>query len=151
MLRQTIKEVKWRCIQVSFEKFLEMFTVWLRPNIVWQIVPVSRAGMTDGSVTKLGFQKVFNVTLVVVVTVLVKVSVKLLKISTNTRTNSRTESSSTSRRNSWLPVQEVTGRPDARPRRRCCSESNHLGHVGRSLVGVNEVHLLVTQSRLLIY
>jgi len=40
----------------------------------------------------------------------------------------------------WLPVQEVTGRPEARPRRRCYSEFNHLGHVGRSLVGVNKVH-----------
>jgi len=40
----------------------------------------------------------------------------------------------------WLPVQEVTGRPEARLRQRCCSEFDHLGHVGRSLVGVNEVH-----------
>jgi len=40
----------------------------------------------------------------------------------------------------WLPVQEVTGSPEARPRRRCCSEFNHLGSVGRPLVGVNEVH-----------
>jgi len=39
----------------------------------------------------------------------------------------------------WFPVQEVTGRPEARPRRRFCSEFNHLGHVGRSLVDVNEV------------
>jgi len=28
----------------------------------------------------------------------------------------------------------------SRPRRRCCSEFNHLGHVGRSLVGLNEVY-----------
>jgi len=41
----------------------------------------------------------------------------------------------------WLPVQEVTGRPEARPRRRCCSEFSHVGHVGRSLVDVNEMHL----------
>jgi len=40
----------------------------------------------------------------------------------------------------WLPVQEAAGRPEARPRRRCCSEFNHLGHVGRTLVGANEVH-----------
>jgi len=40
----------------------------------------------------------------------------------------------------WLPVQEVTGRPEARPPQRFCSEFNHLGHVGRSLVGVNKVH-----------
>jgi len=39
----------------------------------------------------------------------------------------------------WLPVQEVTGRLEVRPRRRFYSEFNHLGHVGRSLVGVNEV------------
>jgi len=38
------------------------------------------------------------------------------------------------------PVLEADGRPEARPRRRCCSEFNHLGHVGRSLVGENEVH-----------
>jgi len=30
----------------------------------------------------------------------------------------------------WIPVREVTGRPEARPRRRCCSEFNHLGHLG---------------------
>jgi len=35
----------------------------------------------------------------------------------------------------WLPVQEVTGRLEARPRRRCCSEFNYLGHVGTSLHG----------------
>jgi len=40
----------------------------------------------------------------------------------------------------WRPVQGVTGRPEARPRRRCCSEFNYLGHVGRSLLGVNVVH-----------
>jgi len=40
----------------------------------------------------------------------------------------------------WLTVQEVTGRQEARPGRRWCSEFNHLGHVGRSMVGVNEVH-----------
>jgi len=40
----------------------------------------------------------------------------------------------------WLPVREVTGRPEARPRQRCCSEFNHLDHVGRLLVGVIEVH-----------
>jgi len=40
----------------------------------------------------------------------------------------------------WGPVLEAAGRPEARPRRRCCSEFNHLGHVGRSLVGVNEVY-----------
>jgi len=40
----------------------------------------------------------------------------------------------------WLSVQEVTGRPEARRQRRCCSDFNHLGHVGRSLVGVNEMH-----------
>jgi len=39
-----------------------------------------------------------------------------------------------------LALQEVTGRPEARLRRKCCCEFNHLGHVGRSLVGVNEVH-----------
>jgi len=41
----------------------------------------------------------------------------------------------------WLPVQEVPGRPEERLQRRCCSEFYHLGHVGKSLVGVNEVHL----------
>jgi len=40
----------------------------------------------------------------------------------------------------WIPVQEVTGRLEARPRRRRCSEINQLGHVGRSLVGVKVVH-----------
>jgi len=35
----------------------------------------------------------------------------------------------------WHPVQEMTGRP----RRRYCSKFDHLGHVGRSLVGGNEV------------
>jgi len=40
----------------------------------------------------------------------------------------------------WRTVLEAAGRPEARPRRRSCSEFNHLGHVGRSLVGVNEVH-----------
>jgi len=39
----------------------------------------------------------------------------------------------------WRPVLEAAGRLEARPRR-CCSEFNHLGQVGRSLVGVNEVH-----------
>jgi len=39
----------------------------------------------------------------------------------------------------WLPVQEVTGRPEARLRRRCCSEFDYLGH-SHQLVGVNEVH-----------
>jgi len=39
-------------------------------------------------------------------------------------------------------VQEVTGRPKARLRRRACySELSHLGHVDGSLVGVNELHL----------
>jgi len=97
MLRQTIKELKWRCKQVSFEKFLEVFRVWLRLNVVWQqgdCPAGSRAGMTEGSLTELGFQR-------------------------------------------WLPVREVTGRPEARPRLRCFSEFDHLG---RSLVGVNEVH-----------
>jgi len=40
----------------------------------------------------------------------------------------------------WRPVLEAAGRPEARPRQRCCSEFNHLGHVGRSLVGVHDVH-----------
>jgi len=40
----------------------------------------------------------------------------------------------------WLPVLEVAGILEARPRQRCCSDFNHLGHVGRSLVGVNELH-----------
>jgi len=40
----------------------------------------------------------------------------------------------------WRPVLKAAGGPEARLRRRCCSEFNHLGHVGRSLVGVNEVH-----------
>jgi len=40
----------------------------------------------------------------------------------------------------WRPVQEVTGKPEARLRRRYCNEFNHLGHVGWSLVGVNEVN-----------
>jgi len=34
----------------------------------------------------------------------------------------------------------MTGRQEARLRRRCCSEFDDLGHVGRSLVGVNKVH-----------
>jgi len=95
-LRQEIKELKWRYKLVSFEEFLEIFSVWLRLNLVWQTVPGHRAGITEGSFTKIGFQR-------------------------------------------WLPVQEVTGRPEARPRWRCGSEFNHLGHVGRSLVGVNMV------------
>jgi len=41
MLRQTIQELKWRCKQVSFEKFLEMFSAWLRV-FQWQNVPGSR-------------------------------------------------------------------------------------------------------------
>jgi len=90
------KSLKWRCKQVSFEKFLELFSVWFRLNIVWQTVPGSRSSMTEGSLTELGFQ-------------------------------------------CWHPVLEVTGKPEARARRRCCCEFNHLGHVGRSLVGVNEV------------
>jgi len=42
----------------------------------------------------------------------------------------------------WLPIQEVAGRPEARPRRRYCSEFDHLGHrqVAVRMVGVNEVH-----------
>jgi len=40
----------------------------------------------------------------------------------------------------WRPLLEAADRPEARPRRRCCSEFNYLGHVGKSLVGVNEVH-----------
>jgi len=39
----------------------------------------------------------------------------------------------------WLPIQEMTGRPEARPRRRCCSEFNHVRQVGRWLLGVDEV------------
>jgi len=46
----------------------------------------------------------------------------------------------------WFPVQEVTGRPEARPRRRCCSKFDHLGHVGMSLVGVNEVHVQFVEN-----
>jgi len=90
------KRVKCRCKQVSFKKFLEMFSVWLGLNTVWQTVP-GRAGMTEGSLIELGFER-------------------------------------------WLPLQEVTGRQEARTRRRCCSEFNHFSHVGRSLVGMNEVY-----------
>jgi len=95
MLRQTIKELKWRSKHVSFEEFLEMFSVWLRLNL-------PHCSMLHGRYDwRLAHWTWFQ---------------------------------------HWLSVQKVTGRPETRSRRRCCSKFNHLDHVGRSPVDVNEVH-----------